>query len=90
MPGVAFQSTWASQTGLKVGGGANMRRICYWCGEALRLDKTRGYVHQEGGTYVVRCTACSWRGAPYPSPRVCPVCGGELVDDHCVLPVKGD
>lgn len=60
---------------------------CVWCGERLEFVRGRGYVHQEGGTYKMRCPDCDWRGAPYPSPIDCPKCGSRDVrDDHCALP----
>lgn len=59
---------------------------CVWCGQPLRFDPKRGWVHPEGGGYVVSCEKCGWRGAPYPSPAACPRCGGEVKDDHCALP----
>lgn len=62
--------------------------ICMWCGEQLTFTISRGWVHQEGGTYKVRCPDCGWMGAPYPSPTRCPECGSRRIrDDHCVLPV---
>ena len=62
---------------------------CHWCGEPLRFERGRGWVHIEGGTYQMRCDTCGWRGSPYPSPIVCPQCGGQVRDDHCALPVCG-
>lgn len=63
--------------------------VCQHCGEELRFERGRGWVHQEGGTYKVYCPDCDWAGAPYPSPAFCPACGGEgLRDDHCALLVK--
>ncbi len=66
----------------------NHAHVCHWCGEQLHLERGRGWVHQAGGTYMMRCDACGWRGAPYPSPIECPQCGGDLRDDHCALPVQ--
>jgi len=60
---------------------------CLHCGEELKWDGWRGWVHQEGGLYVQYCKWCGWRGAPYPSRTVCPVCQAtDLRDDHCALP----
>jgi|FLYL01.1.fsa_nt_gi ribosomal protein S27E len=65
---------------------ASSEVLCHWCGELLHFT-TRGWVHQEGGTYVMRCPNCGWSGAPYPSPVRCPNCASAAVrDDHCVLP----
>lgn len=61
-------------------------RKCVWCGAPLRFEPGRGWVHPEGGGYVVRCGRCGWKGAPHPSPRRCPRCGGPVWDDHCALP----
>ncbi len=59
---------------------------CQWCGEPLMFTR-RGWVHQEGGIYKIRCKTCGWTGAPYPTPTRCPRCGSEkIVDDHCALP----
>ena len=63
---------------------------CLRCGERLVFVRGRGWVHRGGGTYVMRCGKCGWKGAPYPSPLDCPACGdGGLRDDHCVLAVIG-
>ncbi len=59
---------------------------CIWCGEELQWVAGRGWAHEEGGIYVMRCPDCGWRGAPYPSPGRCPHCGSRGVrDDHCAL-----
>lgn len=61
--------------------------VCVHCNQQLRLDPQRGWIHQEGGTYMMRCPDCGWSGAPYPSPYFCPKCGSRNIrDDHCVLP----
>ena len=60
---------------------------CLWCHEELRFEPGRGFVHSEGGLYVQFCKWCGWKGAPYPSRTVCPVCQArDLRDDHCALP----
>lgn len=61
---------------------------CLYCGEVLHFDRMRGWVHlQDGGTYMMYCPDCGWRGAPYPSPVRCPNCGSKGVrDDHCATP----
>lgn len=62
---------------------------CMYCDQRVRFDNRRGWVHPEGGAYMVKCKDCGWHGAPYPSPITCPECGSEnVVDDHCVRPVK--
>lgn len=61
--------------------------ICWRCKEPLRWT-ARGWVHSEGGLYVVRCDRCGWSGAPYPTPVQCPACGATAIRDmHCALPV---
>lgn len=60
--------------------------ICHWCGEQLRYDRRRGWVHPQGGAYMMRCVDCGWQGAPYPGPTRCPRCGGEVRDSHAALP----
>lgn len=61
-------------------------RTCVWCGERLRWMTGRGWVHEDGGLYVMWCPDCGWRGAPYPSPSSCPRCGSrEVRDHHCAL-----
>jgi hypothetical protein len=60
--------------------------VCHWCGQNLKFVAGRGWVHPEGGTYMMRCPDCGWTGALYPSPMDCPACGGHgLRDDHCVM-----
>jgi primosomal protein N' len=62
-------------------------KTCHWCKEPLRFVRDRGWVHAEGGSYVMRCDKCGWQGAPYPSPTSCPHCGSkQLRDLHCALP----
>ena len=62
--------------------------VCQWCAQPLRWEPRRGWVHPEGGLYVMVCASCGWRGAPYPSPACCPQCGGEVLDDHCARPIR--
>jgi ribosomal protein S27E len=67
---------------------ASTEVLCHWCGEPLRFT-ARGWVHAEGGMYVMRCPDCGWSGAPYPSPVRCPKCASSAVrDDHCALPQR--
>jgi transcription elongation factor Elf1 len=62
---------------------------CQYCGEELRFDRERGWVHARGGGGItLRCKFCGWKGSPYPQPYWCPVCGMELVDDHVALPAR--
>jgi len=62
---------------------------CLYCGDLLRFEPGRGWVHSEGGTYRVRCGNCGWEGAPFPTPTHCPRCGSRDVrDDHCATPVE--
>jgi hypothetical protein len=48
--------------------------VCVWCGEPLRFERGRGWVHQDGSVYKQRIE----KTERHPE--------GELVDDHCVLP----
>lgn len=60
---------------------------CMYCGELLRLDPSGlGWLHPDGGAYMMKCDGCGWHGAPYPSPVRCPACGNELRDDHVARP----
>lgn len=69
---------------------ATARMVCHWCGQPLHYVRNRGYVHPEGGSYMMYCKECGWSGAPWPSPRTCPKCGSaEIRDDHCALPERG-
>ena len=63
-------------------------RHCLVCGEVLTFTMGRGWVHQGGGVYVMRCRECNWKGSAFPSPRACPDCGrvDTLRDDHCAQP----
>lgn len=62
---------------------------CCWCGEELKYVKGRGWLHAAGGLYMVRCKSCGWKAAPPNTPKFCPECGGDVVDDHYALPVAG-
>jgi DNA-directed RNA polymerase subunit RPC12/RpoP len=63
--------------------------ICVHCKQQAVWVPGRGYVHQEGGTYMMHCPDCGWQGAPWPSPAECPSCGSKnLRDEHCVLPTR--
>jgi hypothetical protein len=60
---------------------------CVYCGDSLLFRRGRGWHHTEGGTYMMQCPGCGWRGAPLPSPKKCPKCGCKRIrDDHCALP----
>lgn len=60
---------------------------CLYCNEELMWVPGRGWVHKEGGVYVMFCPVCNWEGAPYPSPITCPRCGSNRVhDNHCAAP----
>jgi predicted RNA-binding Zn-ribbon protein involved in translation (DUF1610 family) len=62
---------------------------CLYCGQQLVWRKGRGWVHEEGGLYMMYCPDCGWKGAPYPSPVKCPKCGSKkLRDDHVARPVQ--
>jgi DNA-directed RNA polymerase subunit RPC12/RpoP len=62
--------------------------VCQWCGQSLTFSH-RGWVHQDGGIYAMRCPDCGWQGARYPSPVRCPRCESRaLRDDHCAQPVR--
>ncbi|GBD14662.1 hypothetical protein HRbin25_00541 [bacterium HR25] len=39
--------------------------VCLYCQQPLRFERGRGWVHQQGGLYLVSCPRCGWRGAPY-------------------------
>jgi hypothetical protein len=63
--------------------------ICQSCDQALTHSSVRGWLHPEGGRYMVYCSDCGWKGAPYPSPVICPNCDSKkLRDDHCAFPVR--
>jgi DNA-directed RNA polymerase subunit RPC12/RpoP len=65
-----------------------MRYVCMVCGQRLVWHNDRGWVHQEGGCYMMFCPDCGWKGAPYPSPIRCPACGSKKVRDaHVARPV---
>jgi primosomal protein N' len=69
--------------------GMPLRSICGQCGDTLTFSADgRGWCHAEGGTYVMRCDRCGYKGAPHPSPPACPHCGStkQWKDDHCVMP----
>lgn len=61
---------------------------CMYCGEELRWDKYRGWVHARGGgNYMMRCPECGWREALNPSPVRCPKCGSRKIrDEHIARP----
>jgi rubrerythrin len=64
--------------------------VCRWCGEPLRHERGRGWVHTQGGLYAMCCAVCGYTSAAYPSPARCPKCGSLAGwrDDHCALPIK--
>ena len=49
--------------------------ICKWCGEELRYEPRRGWLHQNGQMYIQKLVKTD----RHPE--------GELVDDHCAMPV---
>jgi DNA-directed RNA polymerase subunit RPC12/RpoP len=63
--------------------------ICLHCEQTLTHSSWRGWMHPEGGLYMVVCPKCGWKGAPYPAPLACPTCGSKrLRDDHCAFAVR--
>lgn len=57
---------------------------CMWCGEPLKFEAGRGWVHQNGSIYMMRCKDCGFKGG---NSVHCPRCGSKnYVDDHCALP----
>ena len=66
-----------------------MGTICAHCGEELRFEAGKGYVHQDGGLYAQRriteAEAQAFERRHGRRPR-----NGEWwVDDHCALAVPG-
>jgi hypothetical protein len=65
-----------------------MASVCMYCGEVIEFLRERGWVHRQGGSYMMYCPECGWRGAPYPGPGKCPACGSnKLRDDHMAIPL---
>lgn len=73
--------------------------FCLYCRRPLLWsDERHCFVHatghpehrRPGSAYWQRCTKCTWEGAPYPNPLICPHCGGELRDDHAAFPIRSD
>ena len=65
--------------------------ICQHCRQELKFVQGRGWVHPEGGSYMMRCTNCGHKKALFPPPTSCPNCGAsgnKWIDDHCVLAVE--
>ena len=63
--------------------------ICLHCEQTLTHSSWRGWMHPEGGLYMVVCPKCGWKGAPYPAPLACPTCGFKnLRDDHGAFPMR--
>lgn len=68
---------------------AARRTECLHCASPLRFEPARGWVHPDGGFYVMRCPECGWMGAPHPSPARCPQCKSpKLRDDHVARPKR--
>lgn len=66
--------------------------VCQWCRAPLLFDRSRGWVHRGGATYVMRCASgCGFATDSLGAQATgrCARCGGLLVDDHCALPVLG-
>lgn len=59
-----------------------MAVVCKFCGEPLVYDESRGFVHQEGGIYLMVCFDCGYQAAPFPVPVKCPRCGSKNWGDH--------
>jgi len=65
-----------------------MHDVCMYCGEAIKWTRTRGWVHLQGGQYLMYCPDCGWKGAPNPRPGKCPSCGSKnLRDVHIARPL---
>src|SRR3972149_8401298 len=70
---------WSNVTGISpgrwqrssFGNRSDGAMICQSCGQALTHSSVRGWMHPEGGMFMVVCPACGWKGGPYPSPGTC-------------------
>ena len=64
--------------------------ICQHCNEPLRFVLGKGWVHENGQLYVMKCKACGKLRTVYGKHVAC-VCGCESwVDDHCALAIVGE
>lgn len=60
--------------------------VCVWCREPLRFEIGKGWIHQNGSLYTMRCRDCGYVGI---SSVLCPRCNSKnYVDDHCALPLR--
>ncbi len=61
---------------------------CQYCGEELKFERGRGWVHMDGGLYKQYCPQCGWKGGNFPPVIYCPNCGYEKIrDDHIARPI---
>ncbi len=68
-----------------------MAKICRICRQAVRFELGRGFVHINGGAYMMRCRTCGAMFSPAKPVVNCPSCNSrDVVDDHCVYVVEAD
>lgn len=59
---------------------------CMYCHRAVTFGYRQGWIHVDGGAYVMRCPDCGWEDSPIENLIDCPNCGGrKLRDDHHAL-----
>jgi hypothetical protein len=74
----------AQRVGEQTGGQA---APCLHCERPLVYSQDHGWIHFEGGRYVVRCGVCTWSDSPAAPLTRCGNCGATaLRDDHLAMP----
>jgi hypothetical protein len=64
---------------------------CLYCSQQIVFKPGKGWIHQEGGIYMMLCLNCGWLGAPSGKVTSCPVCGShKVVDDHAAWPDRSE
>ena len=51
--------------------------LCRICSQPLLDHPVRGWLHEEGGIYAMRCDRCNAQSATDPLPASCPTCGED-------------
>lgn len=65
------------------------RSTCLHCSGPAAFVPGEGWIHEDGGAYLMRCDACGHKESPKAgqTPGSCPACAAvrEWRDDHYVL-----
>ena len=68
-----------------------MAKVCRMCRKPVHFEHHKGYIHDGGGMYMMKCRDCGEKFSPAKLTVNCPKCNSRnVVDDHCVYAVDSE